>query len=154
MAHAALCCKHALLHACMVASQLLRQRSPRGLHANIGGLYQPQQMVESVAAVKQAFKCFCFELPSAHIRGAQLAVGLHACGDLGQYAVAWRQNRQRIQERHMLTERQPAIGCRRRLRRKRGRGNASVGRDDATKGLLGAPSIHFRKVMSPQFMNR
>lgn len=72
---------------------------------------------------------------------SQLAVGLHACGDLGRYAVTRRQNRQRVQHRHMLTERQPAIGCRRRLRRKRWRVNARVVCNDAADGLCVPPLV-------------
>ena len=41
----------------------------------------------------------------------------------------------------MLSERQPVVGCRRRLRRKRWRVDACVGRDDAAKGLRGTPLI-------------
>ena len=36
-------------------------------------------------------------------QGAQLAIGLHTGGSFGRYAVARRQNRQRVQERHTLT---------------------------------------------------
>ena len=41
----------------------------------------------------------------------------------------------------MLTERQPAIGCRGRLWRKRRRVDACVGRDDASNSLRGTPLI-------------